>query len=151
VYLTDDGTVISIAAADPAQSSGSITLTLTGPFTDAVAGDSGAQVDKAAGTMTFDRAGGVTHSARFARTGTVPITQNDGGGGASGGAGTSAGSGGARDGGLNSGGSSGAAADNAAGSEGCGCTTARGGAVGWFALLVIALAPTVRRRGRPRR
>ena len=68
VWTEDDGSVISIAVADPAQGSGSLKLSLTGSFSSGVAGDNGITVDAATGRITADRAAGITHTVRLTRT-----------------------------------------------------------------------------------
>jgi MYXO-CTERM domain-containing protein len=137
VYLTDDGNLITVSAADPAWGSGSMKLTLSGTFQDAVAGDSGVSVDAATGTLTIDRENGVTHSAELARQGKVPVTPDAG-----------------ADAGTNDAGSDGGPATKKAPASdsggGCGCRAA-GGAQGGAALLALAGLVWIGARRRRRR
>ncbi len=78
VYLTDDGNVVSVAAADPAWGTGTMKVKLSGAFADGVAGDPGISVDASTGTLTVDRANGATHTAKLSRQGKVPVTPDAG-------------------------------------------------------------------------
>jgi Polysaccharide lyase family 8, super-sandwich domain/Polysaccharide lyase family 8, N terminal alpha-helical domain/Polysaccharide lyase family 8, C-terminal beta-sandwich domain len=137
VYVTDDGNLISVSAADPAWGSGSMKLTFSGTFQDAVAGDPGVSVDASTGTVTIDRENGVTHSAELSRQGKVPVTPDAG----------------ADAGGNDAGSDAGPAAKNppAADSDGgCGCRAARGNHAA-SALLALAALFWLGSRRRARR
>ncbi len=115
-YVTDDGNLITVSAADPAWGSGTLKLTFSGTFEDGVANDSGASVEATTGTITIDRGSGVTHSAQLSRQGKVPVTPDAGA------------DGGAKDAGTGGGGDGGPAAKRPSGSDdgdGCGCRAAR--------------------------
>jgi hypothetical protein len=122
VWIADDGNVVTIHAADPAQASGRIKLTLNGSYADAAAGDTGVTVDRTASAVvaSIDRAGGVTHSLRVSRAAALPAV--DAGGGDAG----VAGAGGSTGGSAGAGGAGGATQAGAGGSAG---TTGEGGAI----------------------
>jgi len=67
-WLTDDGATLTVNAADPAQGTGSITLTVSGNFKSGSGADPGVTValTSTAATVSVGRAGGVTHTASLA-------------------------------------------------------------------------------------
>ncbi len=140
VYLTDDGNLVSVAAADPAWGSGSMKISLSGTFADGVAGDSGVTVDASTGTLTVDRANGITHTAKLSRQGEVPVDA-----GADAAPPADAGADAAAD------ATNGPRASSGSGG-GCGCRTAprSPGAPVPAALAVLPLFVILRRRERPK-
>jgi len=143
VYVTDDGNVITVSAADPAWGSGNIQLGFSGTFEDGVAGDSGASVDASTGTVTIDRGEGATHSAQLSRQGKVPVPPDAGADG-----GTDAGT---NDGGVDAGSDAGDQKPASDVDGGCGCRTApdTSAAPLLWALAALFWAGS-RRRGRRR-
>jgi MYXO-CTERM domain-containing protein len=145
VFVSDDGNVVSLAAADPAQGAGTMGLTLKGAFADASSGDAGATVDKATGRITIDRTQGVTHTVRLARTGSLPALPEAGAGKDDAATSTD------QDGAADDGSSVTPLPDEASPSPsveptpaesrgGCGCSAARDANSHWLALALLGLA-----------
>ena len=67
VWLAREGSDLTVSVADPAQSEGVSTLTVSGSFVSAEALDPGVQVSISSTgvTLTVQRAGGLTHPARL--------------------------------------------------------------------------------------
>jgi hyaluronate lyase len=149
-WLTDDGTTLTVSAADPAQATGSITLTVSGNFKSGSGADPGVTValTSTAATVSVARAGGVTHTASLVLS---EPTGPDGGAEStlSGIDGGEAGSPGVEE------SPDGAAASHgspASAKGGCGCRTAggqmSGGMFDALGIGLLVLVAGLRRRGR---
>ncbi len=152
VYLTDDGNLISLAMADPAQGAGTMKLTVSGSYADGAAGDTGVTVDPSTGQISVDRTEGRTHTARLSRHGSVPISPDGGQDGAA--PGSDAGAdvsvtADAGDGGPHADGDTSADAGADTGDGGCGCRSEpRPSNASENAALTLIGAFVVRRRRR---
>ena len=137
VWLTDDGNAVTVSAADPAQGTGNLILTVSGSFPQTVS-STGITLSETSAILSVARSAGVSHTYQLLRT--TPVNMGGAGGAGSGGAGNSAGSGAEADvgvagqvatGGAASGGAE-AIAGNAtqtslAEKSGCSCAVAPGG------------------------
>lgn len=164
VWLTDDGTRVTVNAADPAAKAGKMKLTISGEFVSGEGTSAGSSVELVASgaNVSLDRASGQTRSALLLRPRAEGGAGGSDAGGASGLGGTSGASGGSLGsagslslGGDAAGGDGGAiSTDPQAGSDaGCSCALPRSSshAKHWLWLGVMAVFAARRRRAHPRR